>query len=470
VTIQTGASIGAYRVTGPLGKGGMGEVWRAVDTNLDREVALKVLPEEVAGNEERMSRFEREAKVLASLNHPNIATLYGLESVITQSAAGTAAPQGSQASAEAVVAHASRVQAADSESLPKVKSGSRMVLVMELVEGRGLDELIDGEGLELDRAVAISLQIAEALEAAHAQGIVHRDLKPANIKIRPDGTVKVLDFGLAKAWATEDDAQSLSLSPTLTRHATVEGVILGTAAYMSPEQARGQAVDKRADIWAFGVVLWQMLTGRTLFDGDTVSDTLAAVLKEEPEFNTLPEQTPASIRRLLRRCLRKDPKNRLHDIADARLELTDPIEVGPQLEGSPAATAQSPVARALPWVVAALAVAAAVLWMWIGARPTAQEARQVVAQITPPTGADFLVSRGFAISPGGAHIVYGAVGDTGTGQLWLQSLENGSARPLEGTDGGKQPFWAPDGSAIGFFADDMLKTLTFDRNVVEVLA
>jgi serine/threonine protein kinase len=227
VALEEGSTVGSYRVAAPLGKGGMGEVWRALDTNLDREVALKVLPEEVAGSAERLSRFEREAKVLASLNHPNIATLYNLE-----------------------------------------RLDGQHVLVMELVEGRGLDELIDGGALDLERAVAISMQIAEALEAAHAQGIVHRDLKPANIKIRADGTVKVLDFGLAKAWAADDDAHSLSLSPTLTRHATVEGVILGTAAYMSPEQARGQAVDKRADIWAFGVVLWQMLTGRTLYDAD----------------------------------------------------------------------------------------------------------------------------------------------------------------------------------------------------------
>ena len=237
--MKTGETLGAYRVSGLLGSGGMGEVWRAEDTNLGREVALKVLPEEVASDPDRLSRFEREARLLASLNHPNIATLFGLE-----------------------------------------KLSGQHVLVMELVEGEGLDEKIARGPLAIDDATTISLQLADALEAAHEQGIVHRDLKPANIRIRPDGTVKVLDFGLAKAWQADDKDDSLSQSPTMTRHATVEGVILGTASYMSPEQARGQSVDKRADIWAFGVVLWQMLTGRRLFDGDTVSDILASVSSE----------------------------------------------------------------------------------------------------------------------------------------------------------------------------------------------
>jgi serine/threonine protein kinase len=406
----------------------MGEVWRADDTNLDREVALKVLPEDVANNPERLSRFEREAKLLAALNHPNIATLFNLEQLDGQ-----------------------------------------QVLVMELVEGQGLDELIDGGSLDLERATAISVQLADALEAAHAQGIVHRDLKPANIKIRPDGAVKVLDFGLAKAWNTDDDNDSLSLSPTITRHATVEGVILGTAAYMSPEQARGQAVDKRADIWAFGVVLWQMLTGRRLFDGDTVSDTLAAVLKEEPDLGSLPPSTPTSIRRLLRRCLQKDTKNRLHDIADARIELLDESEDQPTLGDGPAVETPNAGLRALPWVLAAIAAAIA-LWMWIGSRGSSQEIRRVVANIPPPAGTEFRGSRGFAVSPNGSQIIYGALENDGSQQLWLHSLAEGTSRVLDGTEGGRHPFWSPEGHAIGFFANNKLKKLTLENGVIEILA
>ena len=406
----------------------MGEVWRAADLNLDREVALKVLPEEVANNPDRLSRFEREAKMLAALNHPNVATLYSLEQLDGQ-----------------------------------------QVLVMELVEGEDLDELIPGGGLEVERAIEIALQLADALEAAHAEGIVHRDLKPANIKIRPDGTVKVLDFGLAKAWQTDEDADSLSLSPTMTRHATVEGVILGTAAYMSPEQARGQAVDKRADIWAFGVVLWQMLTGRKLFDGDTVSDTLAAVLKEEPDLGALPEVTPPSVRRLVRRCLQKDPRNRLHDIADARIELCDEAEDATAIADSPPPVALNPMAKALPWVVAVVAAAFAA-WMWFGHRSPIQEGRRVVAKITPPAGSRFGMTQGFAVSPDGSKIVYGAAKGSGSGQLWLHSLDGGTAQPLEGTEGGRHPFWSSDGRAFGFYAGEKLKKLTLENNVIEMLA
>ncbi|MDX2437537.1 MAG: serine/threonine-protein kinase, partial [Acidobacteriota bacterium] len=260
MSLGPGTTLAHYRITAALGAGGMGEVWRATDEKLGREVALKVLPEEFAADPQRLERFQREAKVLASLNHPNIATLYGLESITTQTAAGTASPQDSQASPEAIVAHASRVQAADSDSPPNAGSsptsdvpGRETFLVMELVEGEDLSERIARGAIPLDETILIARQIAEALEAAHEAGIVHRDLKPANIKLTEDGVVKVLDFGLAKARETEAGDSSLSLSPTLTRHATVEGVILGTAAYMSPEQARGKKVDRRADIWAYGV-------------------------------------------------------------------------------------------------------------------------------------------------------------------------------------------------------------------------
>jgi serine/threonine-protein kinase len=304
----------------------MGEVWRAEDTKLGREIALKVLPEEFAKDPERMARFEREAKVLASLNHPNIATLYGLETVTSD---------------------------ADADSGPQDLKTSRPVtfLAMELVEGEDLSERINRGPIPMEKAASVALQIAEALEVAHEQGIVHRDLKPANIKITEDGTVKVLDFGLAKTWEGKQGDSSLSMSPTLTKHATVEGVILGTAAYMSPEQARGKTVDRRADIWAFGVVLWEMLTGEKLFEGETVSDVMAAVLTRELDLDALPEETPPAIRRLLARCLERDTKNRLQWIGDARLELDEPTDE------REVALVEVPTARAakiLPWVIAAI--------------------------------------------------------------------------------------------------------------------
>jgi len=287
-----GTTLAHYRITAVLGAGGMGEVWRATDTKLGREVALKVLPAEFAKDPNRMARFEREAKVLASLNHPNIATLYGLETV----EAGT-------------------------ETETETGTGQTTFLAMELVEGEDLSERFARGAIPVDEAIPIAFQIAEALEAAHEQGIVHRDLKPANIKITDDSAVKVLDFGLAKAWETEGGGVSSSLSPTLTQHATLEGVILGTAAYMSPEQARGKKVDKRADIWAFGVVLWEMLTGRKLFEGESVTDVLAAILTSEPDLSELPPNTPALVRSLIGRCLRRDPKMRMRDMGDARITI-----------------------------------------------------------------------------------------------------------------------------------------------------
>ena len=317
-----GTTLAHYRITAALGAGGMGEVWRATDEKLGRDVALKVLPADFAADPERLARFEREAKVLASLNHPNIAHLYGLENVNTQMAAGTAAPQGPQADDEGLVGHASRVPSGDSSPKPQAPSPTTF-LVMELVEGEDLSERIARGAIPIDEAIPIALQIAEALEAAHEQGIVHRDLKPANIKLTEDSVVKVLDFGLAKVWETETGDCSSSLSPTLTRHATVEGVILGTAAYMSPEQARGKKVDRRADIWAFGVVLWEMLSGRKLFEGETAPDILAGVLREEPNWDDLPRGTPPSIQRLLRRSLERELRRRQQHFGDVRLELED---------------------------------------------------------------------------------------------------------------------------------------------------
>jgi TolB-like protein len=280
LSLRAGTSLGPYEILAPLGAGGMGEVYRARDTRLGREVALKFLPESFAADPERHARFEREAKLLASLNHPNIAVLYGLEHL-----------------------------------------GGQHALAMELVEGDGLDERIARGPVPVEDAVAIALQVAEALEAAHEKGIVHRDLKPANVKVRPDGRVKVLDFGLAKAWEDPVGGSDPAHSPTVTGVYTREGVILGTAAYMSPEQARGKPVDKRADIWAFGVLVWEMLTGARLFEAPTTPETLAQVLTHAPDFEALPALTPPAVDRLLRRCLERDPKNRLRDIGEARVEL-----------------------------------------------------------------------------------------------------------------------------------------------------
>jgi serine/threonine-protein kinase len=322
-----GTNLAHYTVTAALGEGGMGEVWRAEDSKLGRDVALKVLPEEFAKDPERMARFEREAKVLASLNHPNIATLYGLETV-------------SGADADA-----------DSDAVQTT------FLAMELVEGEDLSERIKRGSVPVEEAAAIALQIAEALEAAHEQGIVHRDLKPANIKLRSDGTVKVLDFGLAKAWDAESNDSSVSMSPTLTAHATAAGVIIGTAAYMSPEQAAGVAADRRADIWAFGVVLWEMLSGRKLFEGETVSHVLASVLKDEVDLEELPADTPPRVRNLVRRCLQKKPRQRMQAIGEARIVLEEPMDEksAPERDtglSASAAPAASGWRRWLPWAAA----------------------------------------------------------------------------------------------------------------------
>jgi len=287
-----GQTLSHYRVTAALGAGGMGEVYRATDTTLGRDVAIKVLPPEVAQDPERLGRFKREAHLLASLNHPNIAAIYGLE-----------------------------------------EADGKPFLALELVEGEDLKERLARGAIPVDEALEIAEWIAEALEEAHAKGIVHRDLKPANVKLSPEGRVKVLDFGLAKAWSNEapdgsSPSAALSQSPTLAHTGTVAGVILGTAAYMSPEQARGKPVDKRADVWSFGVLLWEMLTGQALFAGETVTDVIAQVVTKEPDLAALPGTTPGSVRRLIARCLRKDPRTRLPDIGAARLELQDVLAGG----------------------------------------------------------------------------------------------------------------------------------------------
>jgi eukaryotic-like serine/threonine-protein kinase len=418
-----GTKLGPYEIVAPLGAGGMGEVYRAKDTRLAREVALKFLPGDFAEDPERHARFEREAKLLASLNHPHIAVLYGLERIDGQ-----------------------------------------VVLAMELVDGAGLDELIARGPIATEEAIGIATQIAEGMEAAHEKGIVHRDLKPANIKVRADGAVKVLDFGLAKAWEEPAAPGDVADSPTLTGHYTRAGVILGTAAYMSPEQARGRPVDKRADIWAFGVVLFEMLTATRLFGGETVSDVLAGVLTREPDWAALPAATPPSVIRLLRRCLERDPKLRLRDIGEARIELSrTPHEEAPSA-GPALARRGSRLRELAAWsAVLLLSVAAVALWRQSAAAP---ERPPVLlrASIVAPEGLTFvngvLDPYGPAVlSPDGRLVVFPASARPGHIQLWARALDAAEPRPLAGTEQGSYPFWSPDSRSIGFFAGGKLRTL-----------
>ena len=328
LALTPGTRLGVYDITAPIGEGGMGQVYRATDTTLGRNVAIKILPDAFANNPERLARFEREAKTLASLNHPHIAAIYGFE-----------------------------------------KSAGMHALVMEFVEGEDLSQRIAGRAIPIDEALPIAKQIAEALEAAHQQGIIHRDLKPANIKVRADDTVKVLDFGLAKAMEpAADSSPSLSLSPTITTPAmTHAGMILGTAAYMSPEQARGKTVDRRTDIWAFGAVLYEMLTGTRAFGGDGVQDTLAAIMRDEPDWARLPATLSPALATFIRRCLHKDPRQRIHDIADVRLALEGAFEAVVPHAAAPAARPTSAVARAMSWVSSAAALVFAIAWLTVWA-------------------------------------------------------------------------------------------------------
>ena len=416
----------------PIGAGGMGEVYRARDTRLQRDVAIKVLPELFAADPDRLARFEREAQTLAALNHPNIAHIHG---VIDKPAA----------------------------------------LVMELVEGEDLAQRLARGPIPLDDTIAIARQMADALEAAHDQGIVHRDLKPANVKVRTDGTVKVLDFGLAKAMepVTASSAGPLANSPTFTAPATQMGMIIGTAAYMAPEQARGKPVDRRADIWAFGCVLFEMLTGRHAFDGDEISDVLASVLKSDPAWSAIPAETPAPLRRLLRRCLEKDPRKRLSSIGDARLEL-DETEA-PLSPASHAAPAAKPGRRGVtsylwPAIAFVSVVAAALLALNRPHEPEAAPLRRF-SLLAPPGAALYPDSTGVAISPDGSMVAF-IVGDSGRSdtQLWVRSLDSLVARRLEDADGAYLPFWSPDSRQIGFFAEKKLKTIPASGGRAQTIA
>jgi Tol biopolymer transport system component len=419
----------------------MGEVYRATDTRLGRNVAIKVLPEEFATDAERLARFEREARLLASLNHPNIATLYGLES-----ASGT-----------------------DSD----VGTGVTTYLAMELVEGDDLERRIARGRIPVKDAVAIGRQIAEGLEAAHGNGVVHRDLKPANIRITPDGTVKILDFGLAKAWEPSSDVVNVNESPTITAEMTREGTILGTAPYMSPEQARTREIDKRTDIWALGCVLYEMLAGRRAFAGDTWPDILAHILERDPDWDALPPTVSPELRRLLARCLEKEPKRRLRDAGDVALALEDLEVEKPGVSAGNTRPASSLTLKIAPWIVAAVAAIFAVA-AWVARAPTTgPEVSSTWRFIEPPVAALDIARIGHggsavAISPHGKLLVWVGATEEGT-QLYLRSLGEDGAHPVAGTEGALAPFFSPDSEWIGFWADGKLKKVATSGGVPQTI-
>jgi eukaryotic-like serine/threonine-protein kinase len=431
-----GVHLGPYHVEALLGVGGMGEVYRARDTRLGRDVAIKILPEPFIADADRRDRFEREARLLASLNHPHIGTIYGFE--------------------ERDGIHA---------------------LVLELIEGETLAARLDRSSMSVREALHIGHQVAEALEAAHDKAIVHRDLKPANIAITPDGVVKVLDFGLAKVGSNAGSSSDLTRSPTFTAMGTGEGVILGSAESMSPEQARGRVVDKRTDIWAFGSVLYHMLTGRKAFVGETISDTIAAVLGREPDWTALPPATPPAIRRLLSRCLEKDLNRRLHDIADARIEIEDalrephrPIETAVARHDRVAwASRRAMVLLSTAAVlVIALGVIAAFRWWSV---PVPRDASPSRLMITLPAVQTLEKGRfpPLALSSDGRLLAYVAATDGGTTNLYLRPLDELEARPIPQTEGASTPFFSPDGRWLGFYADGMLKKLSIAGGVPLVI-
>jgi Tol biopolymer transport system component len=425
VALAPGTRLGPYEVTAQIGAGGMGEVYRARDTKLNRDVALKILPDALAIDSDRIARFRREAQVLASLNHPNIAAIYGFED-----------------------------------------SGSTHALVLELVEGPTLADRIAKGPIPLDEALPIAKQIAEALEAAHEQGIIHRDLKPANIKLRPDGTVKVLDFGLAKAMEPASGAPlDVTNSPTITTPAMMTGVgtILGTAAYMSPEQAKGRAANARSDVWAFGCVLYEMLTGRRAFDGEDVADILGAVLKTEPEWTRLPADVPSPVRRLLRLCLEKQTRNRRSDASDVRIDIEQAMQPPERTEGATAASSRQ---THVAWFVAGVIAAAFALItvQHFSRAPLVDQPEMRLEIATPATTAPL----DFALAPDGRNLVFVASGD-GAQRLWLRRLDKADAQPLAGTQDATLPFWSADSRSIGFFASGKLKRIDVAGGLPRVL-
>jgi serine/threonine protein kinase len=429
-----GETLGHYQITNQLGKGGMGEVYQAKDQKLGRDVAIKVLPDEFARDADRVARFQREAKVLASLNHPNIAAIHGLE-----------------------------------------ESGGKSFLVLELVEGETLAERIRARPIPVEESLKLGLQIAEALEAAHEKGVIHRDLKPANIKITPEGKVKVLDFGLAKAYAGDREEINLSNSPTLSNAATQQGVILGTAAYMSPEQARGKAVDKRADIWAFGCVLFEMITGRAAFSGRDVTDILAAVIRSEPEWAALPANLHWRVREVIERCLKKDLRDRYHDISDVRVDIQSVLAGSSGVLVQPATTAQprKKIRLGLAWVaaIAILCVVVAGIAVWKLKPPEPRRVMRFDYGLPAEQQFNFSTNEAFghtlAVSPDGNQFVY----STSKG-LYVRSVDELHARLIVGTETNPQsPFFSPDGKWIGYWsrADGKLKKITINGGAAVAL-
>jgi serine/threonine protein kinase len=411
--------IAHYENLSPIGAGGMGEVYRATDTRLQRDVAIKILPESLASDPERLARFDREAKTLASLQHANVATVYDF-----------------------------------------TRADGKSFLVMELVEGEDLAERLERGPFPPDEARDLAIQLAAGLEAAHERNIVHRDLKPANVKLTPDGRVKILDFGLARAVTGDvEDGSDPMLSPTITQAMTQAGTILGTAAYMSPEQARGKSVDKRADIWAFGVLLYEMLTGRRLFEGETTSDTLASVLKSPVDFDELDASISADMRWVLQRCLDRNASRRLRDIGEARLVLSG--ESTASQIGMPAAPDESS-RRSILWPV----VSAVLLLALVGSfvmRPSPDPAPLFRAALPMPEAVNLVLGSRQpgppALAPDGSAVVFSGQDGTGTVRLWYRRLDTPEPRALEGTEGGSYPFWSPDSRSVGFFSDNNLMRL-----------
>ena len=423
MSLESGHLLAHYEIVEAIGKGGMGEVYRAHDTKLGRDVAIKVLPDEFAQDDERLERFEREARLLAQLNHANVATLHGLE-----------------------------------------EQDGQQFLVMELVDGETLAERIAQGAIPVEEAIPLFLQIAEGLEAAHEKGIIHRDLKPANIKLTPEGKTKILDFGLAKAFSSPEDVSAeTSQSPTLTK-GTALGAIMGTAAYMSPEQARGRLVDKRTDIFAFGVVLYESLTGRKAFNGESVSDVLASVIKSDPEWNGIPS---SSLERLVKRCLQKDPRQRLRDIGDLRLEL--------EAWGEPNAQGKHSTTRpTLAGLIAVGVICSAVTWaaaQWL--QPTETPAVKRLSIVLPPeqriASRTVQRTRSIAISPDGSHIVFAT-----EEQIYLRAMNRTAAVPLRGTAALQpaSPFFSPDGQWVAFYSrrDRELKKIAIGDGVAVTIA
>jgi len=410
-----GTKLAHYEITSHLGSGGMGDVYQATDTKLGRSVAIKFLPEAFSHDTERVARFQREARVLASLNHPNIAAIHGVEEI-----------------------------------------DARHFLVMELVAGETLADRIKSGATPIEEALHIAKQIAEALEEAHEKGIIHRDLKPANIKVTPEGKVKVLDFGLAKAYEREQADVSASNSPTLSMAATQQGVILGTAAYMSPEQARGKTVSKATDIWAFGAVLYELLAGAQPFHGEDVTDILAAVVRAEPDWSKLPRETPPAIRTLLKRCLRKDRQQRLQDAATLRIEIEDVLSDAAPAEPARSSSARAPVRQALLPVLVGLVLGALIAgiltWNLKPAPPVAQQPVQRFTITLPPDQVLTALNQpAVALSPDGTRLAYVAMRDA-VQQVYVRSMDSLEIRPLPGTEGASSIFFSPDGEWLGFFA------------------